>query len=301
MKWDIDVDYTNVDNEIKSCLSEVKTDFDEIITALSELLVEGSALIEDKDYQMSVCLEISDDKEYYINNWDKEKFQSELSRAKEKTIKSSDYRNDEERKKIIIDTLDRIGEEISKASDENREEICELMKQVEKVLKSKDINYTEIGSIVNEIYNSTRIISGKYIDREKKIVLYNKALGSIKENANNWKLTFWHELFHAYHYKLASICCTDLEGAANNGKIVKESLAAFFEYLIAINIICYKDRTKKYVDDWSKNNMHYWPYAGAQYVDKNSFVEILKISLKNIDDAFELLIKQKMVNYKLER
>ena len=101
---------------------------------------------------------------------------------------------------------------------------------------------------------------------ENEIVLY---VLSIEEYARKNKLSapevfeevFIHELFHAYHYNDKDEEL--LERNDYTSKVVKESLASFFECFY-----CYVNKISNYklvTDSWKANNVYRYPYSGAKH------------------------------------
>jgi len=103
----------------------------------------------------------------------------------------------------------------------------------------------------------------------KTITLY---IESIFDHAVNNKVSFLksmlevfvHELFHAYHF--FTINNTNEWKSCN--KIIKESFAAYFEYLYCKSQNIYVFNLER---DWQKYDMYTYPYSGAQYLKDKVF------------------------------
>ena len=163
--------------------------------------------------------------------------------------------------------------------------------------KSKDELNSILGGNIH-LRNPGRIyVLGQYFDYCKKIVLYKEA---IKKCCNNqfgiksmYDATFAHELFHAYHYFHS--CGHEIERRTDyTSKVVKESLAAFFEYYY-----CKQKSIPTDIDiDWQDNPVSVYPYSGAKYlmpynhdISEGSplFTKVLNESRNNFDNALRTL------------
>ena len=94
---------------------------------------------------------------------------------------------------------------------------------------------------------------------------------------------------------IAVTCLTAIAGYVGNaikkynpGKIIKESLASYFECTYA-KLKNYNDIANNLIDSWNKNDENYWPYAGAKSITNNShFADIFHESLHSFKNALSI-------------
>ena len=177
-------------------------------------------------------------------------------------------------------------------------------------------------------------ILGRYDHARKTIVLYERAINISKRtprlqlyNAgftrttprqlfnfvfrrttplHLFKAVFAHEVFHAYHYYICvNRCRTPLVEIENRtdytSKVVKESLAAFFEYYY-----CSKNMISTDINsDWRSNSVGFYPYSGAKYLLPLSttasplFLDVFNTSIDDFDQALRKLLSQNMRDFYL--
>ncbi len=145
---------------------------------------------------------------------------------------------------------------------------------------------------------------GRYYHSDKKIVLYVRAINpsGIAAPLPLFEEVFAHEAFHAYHYYACEIAsknallqelrCRD----DYTSKVVKESLAAFFEFYY-----CGRNGISTDIDnDWQTNPVYIYPYSGAKYLSllgngaSASPLDVFEASLRDVDKALRLLLKADM-------
>ncbi len=141
-------------------------------------------------------------------------------------------------------------------------------------------------------------ILGEYIDSERRIVLYNKAIertkGEKKTLEQSYEEVFIHEFFHGLHYVLSGHSEEMSERNDYTAKVVKESLAAWFEaYYCEDNEIPTDIRL-----DWRDHPISSYPYSGARYiVDYLDFYKIMKLSFTDMDGALRMLLGNDMPSF----
>ncbi len=143
-------------------------------------------------------------------------------------------------------------------------------------------------------------ILGKYIDseNEKRIVLYNKAIEKVKDGKKtleqSYEEVFIHEFFHGLHYAFSSRSEEMRERKDYTAKVVKESLAAWFEsYYCEDNKIPTDIRS-----DWRDYPVSSYPYSGARcIVDCLDFYKIMKLSFTDMDGALRVLLGGDMPSF----
>lgn len=101
-----------------------------------------------------------------------------------------------------------------------------------------------------------------------------------------------HEYFHLHHFAcLHEYNSLNLDKGIskyNPGKIIKESLASYFECTYA-KFKNYNDIANNLIDSWNKNDENYWPYAGAKSITNNShFADIFHESLHSFKKALSI-------------
>ncbi len=173
-------------------------------------------------------------------------------------------------------------------------------------------NYCEIYDWIKSLLGKTLALGqsnrfyvlGEFDHVLKRIYLFEKAINPNGTNAANllFQEVFAHEMFHAYHY----FAC---EYASNNSnfqelceredytsKVVKESLAAFFEMYY-----CSRYTIPTDIDsDWQKNPVYVYPYSGAKYLSLSGnrasklFLDVFDASLLDTDKALRSLLEANM-------
>ena len=221
------------------------------------------------------------------------------------------YRIDEELKGIgrgDIDSRDCIGLllhsvigyfTVTSPDDDIRKKAEKLLKELKKAV------------ITTELY-------GEYVDRllkgsddpnefkRSKIILYLDNIARVSTERDHFidllYSTFAHEYFHFHHYysiwetyDVRHGGCLDSKYEAElnayyPGKVVKESLASYFEreYMI------HNGYNAEYIDGlkkvWDIYNWRCWPYSGARYInDVGHFSEIFEVSLMSFKRAAKAL------------
>lgn len=129
------------------------------------------------------------------------------------------------------------------------------------------------------------------------ITLYPKSINRVypRSEIKGAKSVFMHELFHAFHY------CTMMHkdgwnDGENVGKIVKESLASYFEYTYAFDVLNDSQIARSIQGDWGKYALDEWPYTGASYIlqyaelDDKIFSKIFMASLSGWESAYNAII-----------
>ena len=179
----------------------------------------------------------------------------------------------------------------------NNDEFEEYVNAIRVILDS-------CGSAVDIVSNFGSDVAGEYVHGsagKKHIVLYDKV---IRRDAVDGKTlqeayheVYIHELFHAYHH----LRCEE-KGSREyqrrqdcTANIIKESLAAFFEWLYCEQHGIFT----KIERDWEPNSPISYPYAGAKYfIDHPShglfagqlfLIKILDLSLLDFDAALRQL------------
>jgi len=172
--------------------------------------------------------------------------------------------------------------------------------------------YDDIRNQIDSWFNNIKFSSsvlGKYINDEKKIILYtrNIEIDTIAgcSNEQNFEKVFVHELFHAYHYrpisrdydKIELICRCDY-----TSKVVKESLASAFEWHYCTkNNILGADELKQ---SWDKHSVFSYPYSGAAHIIEHNyttyeysmnrarFLDVFYKSITDMDGALRMLLPE---------
>ena len=145
---------------------------------------------------------------------------------------------------------------------------------------------------------------GCYFHDKKKIVLYVKAISPNGTAAGLplFEEVFAHETFHAYHYYACEHASQDpffqeLPCRKDyTSRVVKESLAAFFEFYY-----CGRNGIATDIDmDWRRNEVTSYPYSGARYLSlpgsgvSASPLDVFEASLRDADKALRLLLEADM-------
>lgn len=99
---------------------------------------------------------------------------------------------------------------------------------------------------------------------------------------------FAHELFHAIHYYFGK---TELAKRLDyTSRVVKESLASYFEYTYC-DLKNFYNTKCALKEDWDEISVVDYPYSGARYfLGDSHFNDILKISTKDMDKALRELM-----------
>ena len=177
-------------------------------------------------------------------------------------------------------------------------------------------NYQQTRSQIEEVLNRTVNVGdayklytlGRYYDSTKTIVLYKRAINMSKRTTplELFEEVFAHEAFHAYHYYICKeknlTNFIDIERRKDyTSKVVKESLAAFFEYYY-----CRQNNIVTDINiDWTSNNINTYPYSGAKYLLPFSynaspiFIDVLKASYFDFDQALRMLLANNMTDFYL--
>lgn len=254
--------------------------------------------------EMEIKIKLSDDCKYVQKEWYKDVYINQLSSVKSEINRYSETHSLGDYYGNLISQIDEAISCIKKTSNADRVRVRGHLNMILEYIPHLDMKY-ELELIlrraIRNIENALADRAGEYDDRTKTITLYQQVLGNIEEDSAAWLCTLAHEVFHAYHYWCAE--GSDLTGANANGKIVKESMAAFFEMEYAnwlsreISIqraYSFERIIRSRKEEWELNDMHSWPYAGAKHIDDKTVLrQLFHFSLRNIDDAFEVLIKFK--------
>lgn len=178
-------------------------------------------------------------------------------------------------------------EERSESYDEIKESILDLLGRAITVGQS------------NRLY-----ILGRYYHYERKIVLYVRAINpsGLATRLPLFEEVFAHEAFHAYHYYACEIASKNAflqelpKRTDYTSKVVKESLAAFFEFYY-----CGRNGISTDIDnDWRMNPVYIYPYSGARYLSLSGncasflFKNVFETSLHDLDKALRLLLEKDM-------
>ena len=147
-------------------------------------------------------------------------------------------------------------------------------------------NHKKVKNVQNEYYENNNICP--------KIVLY---LDNIYDSSVENKYIFEHLLFtvlaHEYlHFHHISIIyeanfsrVINKLGSYNPGKIIKESLASYFEYCYA-NLKGYKMIAINTRNEWHNYDEKFNPYSGAKTIrDENHFSIIFEVSISSLENA----------------
>lgn len=219
------------------------------------------------------------------------------------------YRIDEELKGIgrgDIDSRDCIGLllhsvigyfTVTSPDDDIRKKAEKLLKELKKAVITTKLYGEYVDRLLEEKYNP---------NKRSKIILYLDNIASVSTERDYFIdllfSTFAHEYFHFHHYysiwekyDVRHGGCLDSKYEAElnayyPGKVVKESLASYFEreYMIRNGYNAeYIDGLKKV---WDIYNWRCWPYSGAKYInDVGHFSEIFEDSLMSFKRAAKAL------------
>jgi len=192
----------------------------------------------------------------------------------------------------LIDALDELSSIISGLINEKVS-----IKEIKKYIKS----------LVNKRINMAR--AGVYCHNELKIILYNSVIcRDVKkiriEDIQEYEHILAHELFHAFHYYYG----------INNGDIrefvcrfdytptvVKESLAAYFQYIYC-DINNNYDAKHALEEDWEENLVVDYPYSGAKFIKNNGngyFVDAIDDSIDDMDAALRRILCREDIKYRI--
>ena len=229
------------------------------------------------------CYNLKDIKEYIKNKWD----------IDEKLL--DDCLN----KESYLEIVGVIASKYSNKEDNYNEDIYNKIKNV-------------INKLVNNIGNKKFLSLGDYSPKDKTITLYINNIYEYSKSNNILfedmiKQVFIHELFHYYHYNYNDNNIELLSRNDYTSKIIKESLASYFEY----EYLKYEglDSSKELLlNSWKDNSISYYPYSGAinflynyeidsnafknnyPFIYKKDFKNIFDKSLINMDDALRDLL-----------
>lgn len=161
--------------------------------------------------------------------------------------------------------------------------------------------YKAIRKRLDELFGEAQFdeyILGEYCHSTKTVILYTKniarTLSAGRTAEQGFEAVFAHELFHAYHYQGDEPELTLRRDYT--GKVVKESLAAAFEWTYcALHGIAGGDGLRR---SWETHPVLSYPYSGARYLidwRKNAvrdvdFVNIYRMSLTDMDGALRILV-----------
>lgn len=228
---------------------------------------------------------------------------------KDRLAERSGHAEDDENIKDLFQHIEKAktAEELKKyaswiaeycASGDTREERSESYNEIKESILDLLGRTIAVGQR-NRLY-----ILGRYFHSEKKIILYVQAinLGGTAARLPLFEEVFAHEAFHAYHYYACEIASRDLlfqelpRRKDYTSKVVKESLAAFFEFYY-----CGRNGIPTDIDnDWQKNPVYVYPYSGAKYLSLSgngasaSPLDVFEASLRDVDKALRLLLKADM-------
>ncbi len=218
-----------------------------------------------------------------------------LEKAKEKIIKIFPQEEVKENyKKYLyeITTREQLLEKV--------EVLVALPKRVCKV----EYDSHEIYERIKEIAISIKLYCprlGEYRNATREIVLYTKNIESSCANSNEYlkafEKTVAHELFHFFHYYLLSLEGKDydiINRKDATAKVIKESLASYFEYSYCN---AHGLPFDKYAI-WFKHEPSFFPYAGAKFIENDAqFYEIFELS-SDFDAALRELCSINMDGFK---
>ncbi len=110
-------------------------------------------------------------------------------------------------------------------------------------------------------------VLGEFYEKEMLIVLYRNAIDDYaREGGYNWlailNAVLAHEFFHAYHYLDCRLHRQNWNYRAKNASIVKESLAAAFEYSI-LRANGEAKACRDFAAFWELVDVNAYPYSGA--------------------------------------
>lgn len=192
------------------------------------------------------------------------------------------------------------------------EELGKYASEIAERCASSHDSYTEILESIKDLLGRTIAVGqnnrlytlGRYVHSQKKIVLYVQAVNPRGSTAALplFEEVFAHEAFHAYHYYACEFvyhneAFKELPNRTDyTSKVVKESLAAFFEFYY-----CGRNGISTDIDmDWQKNPVYIYPYSGAKYLASSGssasvlLFEVFRESLRDVDKALRLLLKKDM-------
>ena len=184
------------------------------------------------------------------------------------------------------------------ASGDTREEGSESYDEIKESILNLLSRVIAVGQR-NRLY-----ILGRYYHSNRKIVLYVQAINpsDIAAPLPLFEEVFAHEAFHAYHYYACDIASKNaflqelLCRYDYTSKVVKESLAAFFEFYY-----CDRNGIPTDIDnDWQTNPVYIYPYSGAKYLSLSgngasaSPLDVFEASLRDVDKALRLLLEADM-------
>lgn len=215
----------------------------------------------------------------------------------------------------VINEIDRrIGSIIAALEKDNigpwmKEELIEPIK---KTLPESDLSSTEQNRITRvlekvEKLRKADLILGTFEKNDGftrggtipygTITLYPKSISKIYpySKIKGAKSVFMHELFHAFHY-----CCLANKGLWNDGgsicKIVKESLASYYQYIYTIDTLQDERIANSISYDWMDKTLDDWPYKGASYIlsyaelDDKIFSKIFMSSLGDWEKSYTAIL-----------
>ena len=156
----------------------------------------------------------------------------------------------------------------------------------------------EVRERIKEIASSVKLYCsrlGEYRNATQEIVLYTKNIESSCENSSEYlkafEKTFAHELFHFWHYTFLYLEKKDediLNRIDATSKVIKESLASYFEYSYCNTHGIPFDKYAM----WFKHEPSFFPYAGAKSIENNEqFYNIFKLS-SDFDAALRTLFSK---------
>lgn len=250
--------------------------------------------------ESTIKVKVCTKNEYVLSDWNKKEHLKSIDSILDSLKSCEQYIDipDEWRKWLekLIQLFEELKNEIENSTKKNRGVPLENIKdhindQVKENLLPESL-LKDVEKTISRIDRETRRIAGCYKDTSKTIELYENVLGDYHLYSEKWETTFAHELFHAYHYALAD--GNDLTGANNNGKIVKESLARSFEIQYA-EMRGFREKADRLSEEAKQHDMHYWSYAGSKHIRYGEeFFYIFDLSLKDINNAFDILVVKKL-------
>ncbi len=218
-----------------------------------------------------------------------------LEKAKEKIIKIF---SQEEVKKCLKEYLVNI---------ETREQLLKNVEQlacIPKKIVSMEYDVHNVYTHIKEIASSVKLYCsrlGEYRNATREIVLYTKNIESSCKNSSEYlkvfEKTFAHELFHFLHYYLLYVAEKDediLNRIDATSKVIKESLASYFEYSYCNSHGIPFDKNEM----WDKYEPSFFPYAGAKFIWNDAqFNEIFELS-SDLDAALRKLLFKDLEGHK---
>ena len=189
--------------------------------------------------------------------------------------------------------------QINKVDDYYNHQMCSPLAE-DIYNKNKNDSYEKVRKSLDELFGKIHFneyILGEYCHSKKTIVLYIKNIERVemlgRTIAQNFELTFIHEMFHAYHYRN-----DDREIRLRDdytSEVVKESFASAFEWNYCVGYKIPGDRDLYW--KWKKYSVIAYPYSGAQYlIDCDAyelltkdFCVIFKMSLTDMDRSLRIL------------